>query len=226
MTAYDFEPIKHLEHLAMEDVTILSAEAFANLPELKVLRATLEHNLAEVISQLQGLRELYVTAKEHRLSEKYFGKELSNSKLNYIEITGYRLKSLAPYAFHGLASNTNLKISIRNTMIKSLPANLYTLYDIPKLSVDLSNNKMLMRVASDVFYTNSSMWNKHGSRKFFDGISLGAQNAITCDCEHVWYAYWMRRWLKERIQSDAISKETHKIMLKVIYLCDCFLDVH
>lgn len=140
----DFTPIKRLEVLAMEDVKISNINAFATLQNLRILRMNLEHNINELISQLHGLCELYLTVHEHRLEGRYFGKLLPNTKLNYIEITGHKLKSIAPNAFNGLVRNVNLKISIRKTMISNLPANLfYGLRLIPKLTIQLIGKKKI-----------------------------------------------------------------------------------
>lgn len=141
----DFMPVKHLEVLEMEDVKITNVNAFATLQNLRILRMNLEHNINELVSQLHGLCKLYLTVYEHRLEGRYFGKLLPNTKLNYIEITGHKLKSIAPNAFNGLVRNVNLKISLRKTMISNLPSNLfYGLRIVPKLTIQLIGKKNII----------------------------------------------------------------------------------
>jgi hypothetical protein len=100
-------------------------------------------------------------------------------------------------------------------MISDLPANLfYTLRHIPKLSIDLIDNK-LSRFMGDVFYPNASAWDAVGTKSIIGGISTGNRNALICDCDHVWYGHWLRRWLRESAQVNVVSKDEAKIMLKV-----------
>lgn len=78
-----------------------------------------------------------------------------------------------------------------------------------------SDNKFLSRIAGDVFYPNASAWHKYGTRNYLGGIMVEGQNLIACDCEHVWYGHWLRRWLREAAQVNLISKEETEKMLKV-----------
>jgi hypothetical protein len=80
------------------------------------------------------------------------------------------------------------------------------------------DNKFLSRIAGDVFYPNASAWHKYGTRNYVGGIMVEGQNSIACDCEHVWYGHWMRRWLREAAQVNLISKEETEKMLKVIFV--------
>lgn len=210
----DFLPIKRLEEMAIEDVKITGTEAFTKLHSLKILRIGSQHNLSEIITKLRGLRELYITVYDHRLDGKHFGRSMSNTKLNLIDITGHKLRSIAANAFHGLSRNVNLKIQIRRTMISELPASLfYALKHIPKLSVDLIDNK-LSRFTPDIFYPNGSAWDAVGTRSLMGGITTEG-NSLPCDCDHVWYGHWLRRWLRETAQVNVVTKEEAKRMLKV-----------
>lgn len=214
---HDFLPIKHLENLVIERITISNVATLSILRNLKVLKISLSQNFNELISQVNSLRELYLLVNDYRISEKHLGNFSSNPKLNYIEITGNKLRSFAPNTFRGLSRNINLKICIRDTMIKELPIQLFSPNSFPKLSVDFNDNKLLARFSSDAFYPNSSFFNKHGTRNFFGGISIRGENSIMCDCEHVWYGVWLRRWLKEKSQTNTLSKGAVKNLLKVIY---------
>lgn len=118
ISLHDFTPIRRLEEMAIEDVKISNTDAFIKLHSLKTLRINSQHNFSEIVSKLRGLRELYINFFDHRLDGKYFGKMLSNTKLNLIDISGSKLRSIASNAFHGLVRNVNLKIQIRKTMIR------------------------------------------------------------------------------------------------------------
>lgn len=221
ISLYDFAPLRQLEEMAIEDVKILNSDAFSTLHSLKTLRISSQHNFSEVISKLRGLRELYITVYDHRLDEKYFGKLLSNTKLRLIEISGHKLRSIAANAFHGLVLNFNLKILIRNSLISDLPPSLfYALKHIPKLSIDLIDNK-LSKFSFDIFYPNASAWDSLGSRSVIGGVST-AGNFLPCDCEHVWFGQWLRRWLRETAQVNVVNKEESKRMLNVSSTPLCF----
>lgn len=131
ISLHDFTPIRRLEELAIEDVKISNTDAFIKLHSLKTLRICSQHNFSEIISKLRGLRELYITVYDHRLDGKYFGRMMSNTKLNLIDISGHKLRSIAANAFHGLARNVNLKIQIRKTMVNIFIhiLNRHLLYD-------------------------------------------------------------------------------------------------
>ncbi|CRL02651.1 CLUMA_CG015766, isoform A [Clunio marinus] len=213
ISLHDFTPIRRLEEMAIEDVKISNTDAFIKLHSLKVLRICSQHNLSDIISKMRGLRELYITVYDHRLDGKYFGKMLSNTKLNLIDISGHKLRSISSNAFHGLARNLYLKIRIRKTMISDLPTNLfYALKHIPKLSIDLIDNK-LSRFSPDIFYPNTSAWDAVGTRSIMGGISTMG-NTLPCDCDHVWYGHWLRRWLRETAQVNVVTKDEAKRMLK------------
>jgi Leucine-rich repeat (LRR) protein len=215
ISLHDFTPIRRLEEMAIEDVKISNTDAFIKLHSLKVLRISSQHNFSDIISKLRGLRELYISVYEHRLEGKYFGRMLSNTKLNLIDISGHKLRSIAANAFHGLARNVNLKIQIRKTMISDLPAGLfYALKHIPKLSIDLIDNK-LSRFTHEPFYPNLTAWDAVGTRSIMGGINT-AGNSLACDCDHVWYGHWLRRWLRETAQVNVVTKDEAKRMLKVI----------
>jgi Leucine rich repeat/Leucine Rich repeat len=215
ISLHDFTPVRRLEELAIEDVKISNVDAFVKLHNLKVLRTSSQHNFSEIVGRLRGLRELHLTVYEHRLDGKYFGKLLPNTKLNLVEIVGHKLKSIAPNAFHGLVRNVNLKIRIQRTMISDLPANLFhSLRHIPKLSIDLIDNK-LARFMGDVFYPNASAWDTVGTRSIMGGINTGSSNSLICDCDHVWFGHWLRRWLRETAQVNVVTKDEAKRMLKV-----------
>lgn len=217
ITIHDFTPVRRLEELKIEDVKITNTDAFIKLHSLKTLRISSQHNFSEIISKLRGLRELYVTVYEHKLDSKYFGRTLTNTKLNLIDISGHKLRSIAPNAFHGLSRNINLKIQIRNTIINDLPRDLFhPLRRIPKLSIDFIDNK-LTRLTMEVFYPNMSTWDNSGTRNIMGGINT-AGNWLPCDCEHVWFGQWLRRWLRETAQMNVVSKEEMKRMVKVSWI--------
>lgn len=187
ISLHDFTPIRRLEEMAIEDVKISNTDAFIKLHSLKTLRLCSQHNFSDIISKLRGLRELYITVYDHRLDGKYFGRMMSNTKLNLIDISGHKLRSIASNAFHGLARNVNLKIQIRKTMISDLPPSLfYALKHIPKLSIDLIDNK-LSRLPPEVFYPNSSAWDAVGTRNM-GGINTEG-NSLPCDCDHGVYLF-------------------------------------
>jgi hypothetical protein len=139
---------------------------------------------------------------------------LSNTKLNLLEITGNKLTTIDPNAFTGLSRNHILKIRILNTMISDLPVGVfYPLRHIPKLSIDLVNNKLLT-LSPDIFYPNNTSWESVGTRSIMGGIDISG-NPIQCDCDHVWIGHWWRRWLRETAQVNVVPKEEAKRMLKV-----------
>lgn len=214
ISLHDFTPIRRIEELAIDDIKISNTDAFIKLHSLKVLQICSQHNFSEIITKLRGLRELYVNMYDHKLDGKYFSKILSNTKLNLIDITGHKLRSLASNAFNGLARNVNLNIRIRKTMISDLPPSLfYALKHIPKLSIDLIDNK-LSKFTPETFYPNASAWDAVGTRTIMGGIST-AGNSLPCDCDHVWFGHWLRRWLRETAQVNVVTKDEAKRMLKV-----------
>lgn len=106
---------------------------------------------------------------------------------------------------------------IKILQISDLPPSLfYALKYIPKLSIDLIDNK-LSRFTHDIFYPNASAWDAVGTRSLMGGINT-AGNSLACDCDHVWYGHWLRRWLRETSQVNVVTKEEAKRMLKVISL--------
>lgn len=217
ISSHDFTPLRRLEEMAIEDVKIPNSDALSKLQYLKILRISAQYNFSELISKLRGLRELYITVYDYRLDGKYFGKLLSNTKLNLIDISGHKLRSIASNTFQGLVFNADLKISIRNSLISELPPSLfYALKHIPKLSIDLIDNK-LSRFTFDAFYPNSSVWDSLGTRSIMGGINIGRNNLVPCDCDHVWYSQWLRRWLREAAQVNVVTKDELKRMLNVSY---------
>jgi Leucine-rich repeat (LRR) protein len=215
ISIHDFTVIKELESLKIEDVKIPNADAFNKLHNLKSIKISTQHNLHEIVAKLRGIQNLYITANEHRFDDKYFGKLLPNTKLNLIEITGRKLKSIASNAFDGLVRSANLKIQIRNTMISSLPENLFFgLHYIPKLSIDLTDNK-LSHFMGNEFYPNAAAWEAVGTKSVMGGIQIGNANSLVCDCDHVWFSHWLRRWLRETVQVNILTKEETRLMLQV-----------
>lgn len=211
--------------MSIEDVKITNIDAFVKLHSLKVLRISSQHNFSEIVSKLRGLKELYVNFYEHKLDGKYFSKMLSNTKINLIDITGHKLRSVASNAFAGLARNVNLKVRLRKTMISDLPAGIfYALKYIPKLSIDLIDNK-LSTLSPDMFYPNTSAWDAVGTRSIIGGIDV-AGNPLLCDCDHVWLGHWLRRWLREISQVNVVTKEEAKQMLTVSNFILCILLTH
>lgn len=214
ISLHDFTSIKRLEELAIEDVKINNADAFAKLHSLKILRISSQNNFSELISKIRGLRELHVNLFEHKLDDTFFSKMLANTKLNFVEITGPKLTSISSDAFYGLSRNHNLKISIKNSMMSELPVGVfYPLKHVPKLSIDLANNKLLT-LSSDIFYPNTTYWESVGTRSIMGGIDISG-NPIQCDCDHVWIGHWLRRWLRETSQVNVVPKEEAKRMLRV-----------
>lgn len=210
----DFMPIKYLEILKMDKINLKKNEVdFRHLKNLKILKINIEQ--CGIATQLKSLRRIHLFVNDFKINEKYLMK-LQNLKLNHIEITGSKLKSIGFNSFHSFKQIKNLKIVIRETSIKDLPASLFDLGLIPKLFIELINNTLLQRINSNVFYPNASNWSKFGTRNFIGGIVLRGQNEIVCNCDHEWYGVWLRRWLKEKSQIEKFSKLVYQNILQVI----------
>lgn len=214
IAAHDFTPVRRLEELVIQDIKIINMEAFAKLHSLRTLKISSQANFSEIISKVRALQKLYINFKEHKLDNTFFSRMLSNTKINLIEITGNKLRLVAANAFYGLSRNHNLKLVIKNTVISDLPSGVfYSLKHIPKLSIDLIDNK-LSALSPNIFYPNATSWDNIGTRIITGGLDISG-NPLQCDCGHVWLGHWLRRWLRETAQINIINKEEAKRMLMV-----------
>uniref|UniRef100_A0A336MLY2 CSON003104 protein n=1 Tax=Culicoides sonorensis TaxID=179676 RepID=A0A336MLY2_CULSO len=209
---YDFTQIRRIEELNIENVKIINSELFVKLHNLKKIRISSQANFSDLISKLKGLRELHVHIYDDRIREEFFSKLTALTKLTLLEITGFKLTNIHPRAFNGLARNQDLKIRITHTNVYDLPIGIfYPLKYIPRLSIDLSNNK-LAALSPDSFYPNASSWDAVGTRSVFGGMNI-AGNPLQCECGLVWLGHWLRRWLRETAQVNILNKEELKQML-------------
>lgn len=211
---HDFAQIRRIEELNIENVKIINSELFFKLHNLKRIRISSQANFSELISKLRGLRELYVHIYDDRIGEDFFSKLTALTKLVLLELTGIKLTTIHPRAFNGLARNQDLKIRLTQTNVYDLPPGIfYALKYIPRLSIDLSNNK-LAALSPDSFYPNASSWDAVGTRSVFGGMNI-AGNPLQCECGLVWLGHWLRRWLRETAQVNLLNKEELKHMLLV-----------
>lgn len=214
ISLHDFTQIRRLEELSIEDIKISNQDAFVKLHNLKRLRISSQQNFSEIVSKIRGLQELRISVYEKTIDDHFFSKMLSNTKLTLVELSGNRLLSITNNAFFGLSRNTNLKISLRNTLINDLPPGLfYPLKYIPKLTIDLSDN-LIAALSPDSFYPNASSWDAVGTRSVVGGLDISG-NPLQCECGLVWLGHWLRRWLRETTQINLINKDEMKQMLLV-----------
>ncbi|GAB0098568.1 insulin-like growth factor-binding protein complex acid labile subunit [Sergentomyia squamirostris] len=210
LSTHDFAQIRFLDELAIEGVK-LPADAFSLLRNLRVLRATSQYHLGEIVSRTKTIRELYVTVLEEHISERLFEKALNATKINLLDIKGPRAKTISPNAFNGLARSQDLTIRLRSTLINDLPPGLfYALQNVPRLKIDISDN-LLATLSPDTFYPNASAWDAVGTRSIIGGLDVSG-NPLQCDCSLVWLGHWLRRWLRETVQIHLVTKDEQQIM--------------
>uniref|UniRef100_A0A1B0CY43 Putative membrane glycoprotein lig-1 n=1 Tax=Lutzomyia longipalpis TaxID=7200 RepID=A0A1B0CY43_LUTLO len=210
VTAHDFAQIRFIDELSIEGVK-LPADAFALLRNLRVLRATSQYHLGEIISRTRTIRELHVTVLEEHIHERLFEKALNATKINLLDITGPRAKTISPNAFNGFARSQDLTVRLRNTLINDLPPGLfYGLKHVPRLKIDISDN-LLATLSPDTFYPNASAWDAVGTRSIIGGLDVSG-NPLQCDCGLVWLGHWLRRWLRETVQIHLVTKDEQQIM--------------
>lgn len=211
---HDFSQIRKIENLNIENVKIINSELFFKLHNLKKLRISSQANFSELVSKLKGLQELRVHIYDDRIREDFFAKLTTLTKLNFLEVTGTKLTTLHPRAFNGFARNRDLKIRLTQTNVYDLPPGIfYALKYIPRLSIDLSKNK-LAALSPDSFYPNASSWDAVGTRSVFGGMDI-AGNPLQCECGLVWLGHWLRRYLRELAQVNIMNKDELKQILLV-----------
>lgn len=140
---HDFVQIRYLEELYMENVKVTNSLFLSKLHNLKVLRIHSSFNFGDVIVRITGLQKLYIVMNESTLDDNLLAKLINHTKINLLEITGNRLTTITPNAFHGLSRNQKLHLRITNTQIAEFPPEIfYSLKNIPHLSIDLSFNRI------------------------------------------------------------------------------------
>ncbi|CAD7085443.1 unnamed protein product [Hermetia illucens] len=212
ITLHDVTPLRSLTDLDLTDIKIQTPAIFLKLRNLKVLRITSSSNLGEIVSKLPGLQKLYVHVIESAIQDDLFAKFSNNTKLNLVEIFGKNVQSISGNALAGLKNNHKLKIRIRNTKISDLPPGIFfVLSKVPQLTIDISDNK-ITNLSPDSFYPNASSWDAVGTRSIIGGLDI-VNNPLECDCGLVWLGHWLRRWLRESAQINAIPREDMQKMV-------------
>ncbi|XP_059616261.1 chaoptin [Phlebotomus argentipes] len=210
VSVHDFAQIRFLDELSIEGVK-LPVDAFSLMRNLRVLRATSQYHLGEIISRTRTIRELYVTVLEEHIHERLFERAINATKINLLDVRGPRAKTISPNAFNGFARSQDLTIRLRNTLINDLPPGLfYALKYVPRLKIDISNN-LLATLSPDTFYPNASAWDAVGTRSIIGGLDVSG-NPLQCDCGLVWLGHWLRRWLRETVQIHLVTKDEQQIM--------------
>lgn len=216
ITLHDMINIRHLDELNMLDIKITNAMPFSKLKSLRKLKITSSPLLGEIVARLPGLHELCIHAIEMSIGRDMFAKMINNTKLNFVEIYGVNVHTIASDTFAGLARNQRLKIKIRDTKISDLPPGIfYTLRSVPTLSIDISDNK-INALAADSFYPNKTYWDTVGTRSIIGGLDI-SNNPLECECGLVWLGHWLRRWLRESAQIKVIQKDEMKRMVQVSF---------
>lgn len=217
---HDLMQARFLEELYMTDVKLSHPAFLSKLQNLKVLRLSSQINFGDTMARIRGLQELYVEVNDPILDETLLAHFINHTKLRIVEISGTRLSAITQHALQGLARNQKLQLRITNTNINDFPpAIFYALRMVSQLSIDLSNNK-IVSLAPDSFYPNASSWDAVGTRSVIGGLDLHG-NPLQCDCGLVWLGHWLRRWLRETAQINAISKDEMKTMLMVSTYSKC-----
>lgn len=211
---HDLLPIRWLEELRMYDVRMSHPMFLAKLQNLRVLHANAQTNFGDIVSRVTAIQQLYIEVTEPIVDGTLLAKLRNHTKLNVVEISGPKVMAITQNAFVGLANNQRLVLRVTNTQINDFPpAIFFALKNIPHLSIDLSMNRMIS-LAPDSFYPNASSWDAVGTRSVIGGLDLYG-NPLHCDCGLVWLGHWLRRWLRETAQINAISKDEMKMMLMV-----------
>lgn len=215
MGAHDFQQIRYLEHLYMADVKVSNSLFLSRLRHLRVLRLNAQPLFGECVARLPSLQHLYTDmGGATRLDDTYLAALAKNVKLTTVEISGHRLRTITAGALEGLAKSQRLHLRITGTQITDFPAGVfYALRHVAHLSIDLSQNRV-GSLAPDSFYPNASAWDAVGTRSVIGGLDMWG-NPLQCDCGLVWLGHWLRRWLRETAQMNAISKEDARNMLLV-----------
>lgn len=222
---HDFQQIRYLEQLYMADVKVSNSLFLSRLRHLRVLRLNAQPLFGECVARLPALQHLYTDmAGATQLDDAYLARLAKNIKLTTVEITGNRLSTITAGALAGLARSQRLHLKITGTQISDFPAGVfYALRHVAHLSIDLSQNR-IGSLAPDSFYPNASAWDAVGTRSIIGGMDLWG-NPLQCDCGLVWLGHWLRRWLRETAQMNAISKEEARNMLLVSTMFDLHVCV-
>ncbi|XP_050434615.1 chaoptin [Adelges cooleyi] len=208
ITKASFTDLFRLQHLKVQQLYYLDrfdAGSLSKLSSLRSLATDWRPNLGQIVcAAVRSIRSVSVYVNRPRLPGPIV--DPCGPKLESVDITGSKLRILDPLTFADLklGAGDRLAISIRNTAIEDLPADLLLpLVGVPKLTLDLTGNKLTSLNPSTV-YSNYTTWENSGTNVLKGGLFLD-DNPLQCDCGLLWLGQWLRRWLREAVQVHTLG---------------------
>ncbi|XP_050523466.1 chaoptin [Daktulosphaira vitifoliae] len=224
ITKASFMDLSRLQHLRAQQLHYLDrfdAGSLSKLSTLRSLTTDWRENLGQIVcATAHSIHTLSIYVNRIRLPGPIV--DHCGPKIDSIEITGPKLRILDPSVFDGLQLGTGdrLTISIRNTAIEDLPADLLLpLVGIPKLTLDLTGNKLTSLNPSTI-YSNYTSWENSGTNILKGGLFL-EDNPLQCDCGLLWLGQWLRRWLREAVQVHTLGMAESQMVQSTVRRATC-----
>lgn len=167
ITKASFSGLSRLQHLRVQRLRYMDrfdAGSLSKLSTLRSLATDWRPNLGQIVcAAVQSIRSLSVHVNRPRLEGPIV--DGCGPKLESVSITGPELRYVDPLVFSGLerGAGERLTISIRHTAVEDLPADLLLpLAGVPKLTLDLTGNK-LTSLNQMTVYSNNTTWENSGT---------------------------------------------------------------
>ncbi|XP_017771104.1 PREDICTED: slit homolog 1 protein [Nicrophorus vespilloides] len=199
---------------ALTHIKILHTLALQTWPKIENFKA----QLCALLANANQIRILKLHVEDPILDDQLIC--ISNRKIRQLEITGKNLKSVDRDAFQKFSKNPDLVLKITGTEIEELPAGLFAnMYKISYLNIDLRNN-MLSYLSPEIFYGNVTTWKNAGTTLISGGLTI-SHNPFKCGCHLAWLGHWLRRWMRESLQSHDAPVETSMRMNDLVKEATC-----
>ncbi|XP_065162337.1 chaoptin-like isoform X2 [Atheta coriaria] len=215
LIADHFQGLKNLQNLNIQGLKKLQKFEAKSLTQIKLLHTlalqtwpkieNFKTQLCSLLANLNQLRILKLHINDPVLDDQLLC--ISNKKIRQLEITGKMLKSVDREAFQKFSKNPDLVLRITGTDIEELPPGLFSnMYKTSYLNIDLRNN-MLSFLSPEIFYGNVTTWKNVGTTLISGGLTI-SENPFRCGCHLAWLGHWLRRWMRESLQSHNAPAET------------------
>ncbi|CAH1403180.1 unnamed protein product [Nezara viridula] len=181
---YDLD-IRHLllTEFDEEGLTSLLGLQSLHISNFKDLK---NFNIPQWSKENKGLRYLHIELK----GSGNLDQELKGSlpkKVRHLAFTGKEIKSLPDFLLKGIW-NPSVTLTLRNTSVESLPANLFSsLTYVRNISIDVYNNSL--KSLSNP--SNIGAANRPGKTFLIDLFMQ--DNQWNCDCQLGWVETWQRK---------------------------------
>ncbi|XP_022902099.1 chaoptin-like [Onthophagus taurus] len=228
LLADHFHGLRNLQHLNIQGLKSLRKYESASITQIQYLSTLLietwpmvenfQTQLCETFAKLEQLRILKLLVRDSVLDDQLLC--VSNKKIRHLEITGRQLRVIDRKAFAQFTKNPDLVLRISGTQVEELPAGLFAnMYKVSYLRIDLRDN-MLSYLSPEVFYGNSSTWKNVGTTLISGGLALSG-NPFKCGCHLTWLGYWLRRWMRESLQSHSAPVDAAATMTEALHEATC-----